>query len=116
MSHEHRVGFVGYLGSICFPANQMLNERFGDRGVDVVMRHLIADAVGVPAQGQFGKIAGADDDAVVEIGQAKQVAGALAGLHVFEGDVVDGFAAGKGVIDVLKHLPGTMGGCRFLRR
>ena len=57
------------------------------------MRHLIANAVRVPAERQFGKVSGADHDAVVEIGQAEEVAGALASLHVFEGDIVYRIAA-----------------------
>ena len=82
----------------------MLDQRLRHAGIDVVVRHLVADAIGAPAQRQFRQIAGADDDAVVVVGQPEQVVGAQAGLHVLEGDVVDRFAVGVGMADVGQHL------------
>ena len=57
------------------------------------MAHMIADAVGAPTEREFGKIAGADDEAAFLVGEAEEVVGAQARLHVFVGDVVDRFAA-----------------------
>ena len=69
------------------------------------MRHLIADAIGAPAQRQLGKIAGADHQRFVLVGEAKQIVGAQAGLNVLEGDVVDRLAAREGMVEVGQHLP-----------
>ena len=70
------------------------------------MRHLVADAVGRPAERELGQVAGAEHQAVVEIGQAEQVRRALAGLDVLERDVVDRLAVGGGVAEVAQHLRG----------
>ena len=86
------------------PADQILDQRLRHAGVDVVVRHVIAHAVGAPAQRQLGQIAGADHQRVVQVGQAEQMAGALAGLHVLERDVVHRLALREGMADVLEHL------------
>ena len=70
------------------------------------MAHLVADAVGAPAQRQLREVAGADHDALVLVGEAEQIVGAQARLHVLEGDVVDRLAAGERVADVGQHLAG----------
>ena len=87
------------------PADEVLDERLRHAGVDVVVRHLVADAVGAPAQRELGEVAGAEHDAAAVVGQPEQVVGAQAGLHVLEGDVVDRLAVGEGVADVVEHLP-----------
>ena len=87
-------------------ADQVLDQRLGDRAVGIVVRHVIADAIGAPAQPQLGQIAGADHHAAMLVGQAEQVVGAQARLHVLEGDVVDLLALGEGMADVGQHLPG----------
>ena len=69
---------------------QELDQRLGDRGVDVVVRHLVADAVGRPAERQLGEVAGAEHERAVVVGQPEQVRGPLAGLDVLVGDVVLG--------------------------
>jgi hypothetical protein len=53
------------------------------------VRHLVADAVGAPAQRQLGQVAGAQHDAAAVVGEPEQVVGAQPGLDVLEGDVVD---------------------------
>ena len=59
------------------------------------MAHLVADAVGRPAQRDLAKVAGADDEAAALVGEAEQIVGAKARLHVLEGDVVDRLALGE---------------------
>ena len=41
------------------------------------------------------------------IGEAEQMRGAFAGLDVFKGNVVDAFAAAKGMAEVAQHLHAT---------
>ena len=60
----------------------MLDERLRHGGVDVVVRHLIADAIGAPAERQFRQIAGAEHQRVILIGQSKQQRRSRAGLHI----------------------------------
>ena len=85
-------------------ADQVLDQRLGDRAVGIVVRHVIADAVGAPAQRQLGEIAGADHHAALLVGEPEQVVGAQPRLHVLEGDVVDRLALGEGMADVGQHL------------
>jgi hypothetical protein len=40
----------------------------------------------------------------MHVGEAEEMRGTLAGLHVLERDVVDRLAAGKGVVQVFEHL------------
>ena len=68
------------------------------------MRHLVAYPVGTPAQRKLGKVARADHDAAVVVGQPEQVVGAQARLHVLERDVVLVGTIGIGVPDVAQHL------------
>ena len=74
----------------------MLDERLADRAIDVVVRHVVADAVGHPAQRQLAQVARAQHQRVVQIGQAEQVRSPLARLHVLECHVVHRLAAAKG--------------------
>jgi hypothetical protein len=57
---------------------------------------VVADAVGGPAERQLAQVAGAEHQRVVVVGEAEEVRGALARLHVLEGDVVDRLALGEG--------------------
>ena len=68
------------------------------------MRHLVADAIGAPAEREFGEIAGADDDAAMMVGEPEQIVRSQARLHVLERDVVDLLALAEGMADVLQHL------------
>ena len=86
--------------------DQMLDQRLGDRGVRVVMRHVVADAVGAPAERQFRQIAGADHQPAIVVRQPEQVVGAQPGLDVLEGHVVERLALRRGVADIGKHLIG----------
>ena len=88
----------------------MLDQRLRHAGIDVVVRHLVADAVGAPAQRQFRQIAGADDDAVVLVGEPEQVVGAQARLHVLEGHVVDRLALAERVVRCRPASGGRPGG------
>ena len=87
------------------PADQILDQRLGHAGIDAIMAHLVADAVGRPAQRDLAKVAGADDEAAVLVGEPEQIVGAKPRLHILEGDVVDRLALGEGVADVGEHLP-----------
>ena len=82
----------------------MLDQRLGDAGVDVVVGHVVADAVGAPAEGEFTQVARTDDKGVSQIRDAEQVRGPLSGLDIFEGDVVNRLSLRIGVADVLEHL------------
>ena len=47
------------------PADDVLDERLRHARVDTVVRHVVADAVGAPAQGQLAQIACPHDDGVL---------------------------------------------------
>src|SRR5205085_12525080 len=55
------------------PPDQVLDEGLRHAGVDVVVRHLVADAVGAPAQRELGQVARADDDAAAVVREAEEV-------------------------------------------
>jgi len=86
------------------PADQVLDKGLGHRGIDVVVRHMVADAVGGPAQGELAQVAGAEHDGLIQIRQAEEMRRALPCLDVFEGDVINRLAAGVGMPDVLEYL------------
>ena len=68
------------------------------------MAHLVADAVGAPAERQLRQVAGADHQPAALVGEAEQVIGPEARLHVLEGDVVDRLACRERVPHVGQHL------------
>ena len=68
------------------------------------MRHVVADAVGHPAERQFAQVARAQHQRVVLVGQAEQVRGPLACLHVLKRHVIHRLAPGERVADVAEHL------------
>ena len=80
------------------------------------MGHLVADAVGAPAERKLRKIAGADDDAALLVGEAEEVVGAQPRLHVLEGDVVDRLAAREGMVHVVEHRRRRRPDIELLRR
>ena len=82
-------------------ADQMLDQGLGDRRIGVVMRHLIADPVGAPAETELGEVAGADHQPAIVVRQPEQVIGAQSGLDILVGHVVHGLAGRRGVPDVL---------------
>jgi hypothetical protein len=94
----------------------VLHEGLGDAGVDAVVRHLVADAIGAPAERQLGQVAGPKDDAAALVGGAEEEVGAQAGLDVLEGDVVDLRALAGGVAQVLEHLSCGRADVEFLPR
>src|SRR5207302_933302 len=61
-------------------------------------------AVGHPAEGDFAQITGAEHEGLVQIGEAKEMRGAFAGLNVFKGDIVYLLTTSEGMVDVLEHL------------
>src|SRR6202020_1311770 len=95
------------------PADQVLDQCLGHTGVDVVMRHLIADTVGGPTQSQLGKVASTKHYAAALVSQAEQVVGAQPGLDVLERDVVNLFAAGERMIHFLEHQLCSFGDVDF---
>jgi hypothetical protein len=61
---------------------------------------------------QLAQVAGAQHQRVVVVREPEEVRGALARLHVLEGDVVHRLAVGIRVADVAQHLLAPRGGCR----
>jgi hypothetical protein len=92
---QHAIGIGIELAGLDRPADQELDQRLRHAGIDRVMAHLIADAIGAPAQSQFGQIASADHEAVALIGEAEEIIGAQARLHILERDVIDGLAPAR---------------------
>ena len=88
------------------PADQMPDQRLRHPAVDIVMAHMVADAIGGPAQRQFRQVPGPQHKGPVLIGQPEQIIGPQPRLHVLEGDVVHRLTLGVGVADVLEHLFG----------
>ena len=98
---ENPAGLRSELIDLDNPAQQVLDQGLGDGSIYVVVRHLIADAVGAPSQGQFAQIPRTDNDRMVQIGQPEQVGCPLAGLDIFIGDIVNVFPLGMGMLYVL---------------
>ena len=61
------------------PADQVLDQGLGHRAVDIVVAHLVADAVGAPAQTQLRQVPGPQDEGVVAPGEAEQIVRAQTG-------------------------------------
>ena len=55
------------------PADQELDQRLRHRGVDGIVRHLVADAVGGPAERELAEVAGAHHDRAMLVGEPEQV-------------------------------------------
>ncbi len=68
------------------------------------MAHLVADAVGAPAQRQLRQVARADHQPPVLVGEPEQEIGAQPRLHVLERHVVDGLSRRVGMAHLLQHL------------
>lgn len=97
---------VGLFGG---PRDDGLDEGLGDIGIDGIHAQLIA-AKGAPAEGQFGEVARANDEAAELIGLIHQDLGAFAGLRIFEGGI-----CGEGVVsDVGKMLGAGLDNGDFL--
>ena len=93
----------------------MLDQRFRHAGIDGVMRHLIADAVSAPAEREFGKIAGADHEGIVLVGEAEQIVGPQPRLHILERDVIDRLALAERMAEIGQHLPRGGADIEFVR-
>src|ERR1700741_309837 len=63
------------LAGLDRPADQILDQGLGHAGIDAVMAHLVADAIGGPAQGDLAEVAGADDEAGALVGEAEEIVG-----------------------------------------
>ena len=85
------------------PADQVPDQGLRHPAVDVVVAHMVADAIGGPAQRQFRQVAGAEHEGAVLVGQSEQIVGAQPRLDVLEGDVVDRLALGERMTDGLQH-------------
>ena len=70
------------------PANEELDQGLGDTGVDVVVRHVIAHPIGRPAKRQFTQVTGTEDQRIVIVRQAEEVACPLTGLDILEGHII----------------------------
>ena len=53
------------------------------------MAHVVADAVGAPAERELGEVAGAEHERLVMVREPEEIIGAQPRLHVLERDVVD---------------------------
>ena len=84
MAWEQAAGAFVKLAGGDDPAQQVLNERLGNAGVDVVVGHMIADAVSRPPQREFAQVASSQNKAVLEVCQPEQMRGAFAGLRRFQ--------------------------------
>ena len=108
---QHGIGIAVELVGGDAPADQELDQGLGHAGIDRVVTHLVADAVGAPAERQFRKITGADDQPAALVGEAKEVVGAEPRLHVLERHVIVRLAAifqtsAERVAQVIEHLAG----------
>ena len=65
---------------------------------------MVADAIGAPAERKLAEVACADDHAAFLVGEAEEIVGAQARLHILKGDVVHLLALGEGVAEVGEHL------------
>src|SRR3546814_11350742 len=101
-SIERRPGVEIELLCLDCPANEMLDQRLRNAGVDAVMAHMVANAVGAPAEREFREITGAEDAAAVLVRQPAPVIRAQAGLHIFECAIQEGFAVGLGLTDLFE--------------
>src|SRR5205085_10185521 len=81
-----------------------LNQGLWNGGVDIVMAHVVADAIGTPSQSQFGEVARAQNNPVVKVRQTEEMRSTLSRLNILERDVIDGFTAVERMSDVLQHL------------
>src|SRR5579864_6186483 len=84
----------------------MLDQRLRHRRVDIIMRHVIADAKGAPAESKFGQIARSDHQAASLIGETKQIVGTQSCLYVLERHVVNWLALGERMTHIREHLLG----------
>src|SRR5262245_17245991 len=82
----------------------MLDQCLWYSGVHVVMRHLIAYAVGAPAERQLRQITRPQHESIVEIGKSEQVICAKSSLHVFESHVIDRLTADERMPKIGQHL------------
>ena len=64
------------------------DQRLGNRTVDAVHTHMVA-IIGAPAQGQFGKIAGANHNAAHTAGKVHEDLGPFPGLGIFVSGIAD---------------------------
>ena len=86
------------------PPEQKLDQRLRNGAVDVVVGHVVANAIGRPAKREFTEIPRAEDERAVVVGETEEVRGPLTSLDVLEGDVVDGLPFAVGMADVAQHL------------
>ena len=91
------------------PPDQVLDQRLRHARVDVVVRHLVADAVGAPAQRQLREVTGAQHDPAALVGRPEEVVGAQPGLHVLERHVVHRLACRERMPQLAQHEPRGLG-------
>src|SRR4029450_4929413 len=101
---QHGAGPGAPEGSIGQPANEELDQGLGNTGVDVVVRHVIAHPVGRPAERQFTQVTGSQDQRIVIVRQAEEVACPLTGLDVLESHIIHHPSPRIGMVQVAQHL------------
>jgi len=101
---EYAVGRSRELARRDDPADQVLDQRLGHGGVHVVVGHVVAHSVRTPSEGQLAEVSRSNDESVVLIGEAEEVARPLSCLDVLEGHIVHRLSPGERVANVLEHL------------
>ena len=112
---QHFIGVVVELAGLRAPADEVLDQRFRNARIDPVMAHMVAHAIGAPAERQFAQIARADHPAAMLARQPKQVIGPQAGLHILEGYIIDRFTICEGMADIFEHGGGCGADVDFFR-
>src|SRR5271165_4559486 len=98
------------------PANEVLDKRLGNRGIHVVVAHLVADAVCAPTQSQFRQVSGSHHQRVVKISETKKERRSCAGLNVLVGDIVLSDSFRRRMINVSQHLSSGLSKIDLLSR
>ena len=113
---QHRgLGVVDALAVRDHPADDVLDEGLRHAGVDGVVAHLVADAVGRPAERELRQVGRADDHAAVLVREPEEEVGADAGLDVLERDVVERLAVARTGGGCPRGSRSRRAGCRSSR-
>ena len=105
-SFQHRRGRFACPPRARRPGNQVLDQCLGQARIDVVMRHVIANAISAPAQRRFREVACADHQRAFMVGRAEEIVGAQARLHVLECHIVLGASFSVRVAEIGQHALG----------
>src|SRR5581483_6429423 len=85
------------------PSGSALDQCLGHRRVDVIVAHLVADAVGRPTKGKLRHVAGPEHEAVALVCSAEQDVGPETRLHIFEGEVILRLSRRERMLEAAQH-------------